>query len=91
MFFAACIRQASRFILLILFFQAVPVSALDHPDARILVLNSYHAQYNWTDQIVDAITKELARAIPRENVYIEYMDSRKRDDADYYEMIFLHG
>ncbi|MDZ7832758.1 MAG: response regulator [Desulfobacterales bacterium] len=57
-------------------------------DARILILNSYHPQYNWTDQIVRAITREFEDVLPRENIDIEYMDSRKREDAAYYERLY---
>jgi len=61
-------------------------NALDS-NTRILILNSYHPQYNWTDQIVRAITREFEEVLPRENIDIEYMDSRKREDAAYYERL----
>lgn len=63
-------------------------SAAIDADSRILILNSYHPQYNWTDQIVQAITRELEKILPRENIAIEYMDSRKRADPAYYEMLY---
>ena len=82
-------------ILLCLFlvWAALPANASAAPaaldaDSRILILNSYHPQYNWTEQIVQAITGELENILPRENIEIEYMDSRRREDPAYYEMLY---
>jgi len=72
---------------------AIPTSGMSaedtlDADTRILILNSYHPQYNWTDQIVRAITHEFNSLLPRENIDIEYMDSRKREDSAYYDRLY---
>jgi signal transduction histidine kinase len=51
---------------------------------HILILNSYHPQYAWTDELVRGALAELDGLVPEENVHVEYMDLRRMlDDAAY--------
>jgi signal transduction histidine kinase/CheY-like chemotaxis protein/ABC-type uncharacterized transport system substrate-binding protein len=53
----------------------------------VLVLNSYHPQYTWTEELVRGVRDELA-GIPPENLHIEFMDARRMvDDAHYLELL----
>lgn len=51
---------------------------------RVLVLNSYHPQYKWTELLLKGIRKTLSPHIPPEDIHIEYMDGRRfSDDIEY--------
>jgi len=67
---------------------AISKEKVDHPEKNVLVLNSYHPMYSWTDHIVLAIQDELDGTISSENLHIEYMDSRRRPgDKQYFELL----
>ena len=44
---------------------------------NILILNSYHANFNWTQQQSDAIQKKLKESNRNDKVYIEFMDTKR--------------
>jgi diguanylate cyclase (GGDEF)-like protein len=51
---------------------------------RVLLLNSYHPQYQWTKELTRGVQETLASSIPMENLHIEFMDERRfADDAAY--------
>jgi hypothetical protein len=53
----------------------------------VLVLNSYHPQYGWTEELVRGVRDDLA-ALPPENLHIEFMDARRMvDDAKYLDLL----
>jgi signal transduction histidine kinase/ActR/RegA family two-component response regulator len=55
-----------------------------HADApRVLVLNSYHPQYAWTEELIRGVRKELSY-LPAEHLFIEFMDARRMVDDDVY-------
>lgn len=57
-------------------------------DAHVLILNSYHPQYLWTQQLVQGATNELIAVVPPENIHVEYMDSRRfSDDSEHLKRI----
>ena len=63
-----------------------PVIAREPP--RILLLNSYHPQYQWTYELVNGVRDELDGVLPAENLHIEYMDARRFvDDDDYVALL----
>jgi diguanylate cyclase (GGDEF)-like protein len=52
----------------------------------ILLLNSYHPQYAWTDKLTQGVQDALSAEMSIENLRIEYMDSRRNiDDKQYIE------
>lgn len=51
---------------------------------RVLLLNSYHPQYAWTDQLTEGVIEGLSTSIAPENIHIEYMDSRRFVDEQEY-------
>lgn len=55
------------------------VKSLNHvPDNPVvLLLNSYHPNYQWTENITDGVREGLKDVVPTENLHIEYMDNRR--------------
>jgi signal transduction histidine kinase/CheY-like chemotaxis protein len=54
----------------------------------VLLLQSYHPQYTWSDELARGVRDELDRDLPRENLHIEYMDARRMvDDAEHLEQL----
>jgi PAS domain S-box-containing protein len=45
--------------------------------ARVLILNSYHQGYSWTDGEVAGIRSTISKAQPSAQVFIEYLDWRR--------------
>lgn len=45
--------------------------------ARVLVINSYHLGFHWTDELVNTIARELSGLYPNPELFIEYMDSKR--------------
>jgi len=57
------------------------------PAPHVLVLNSYHPQYTWTEELVRGVREELA-GLPPENLHIEFMDARRMvDDEKYLDLL----
>lgn len=57
------------------------------PAPHVLVLNSYHPQYTWTEELVRGVRDDFA-ALPPENLHIEFMDARRMlDDEPYLEAL----
>ena len=59
----------------------VLASSLDvdrrQPSPAVLVINSYHIGYEWSDDIMVAIRDAFAATMPRANIYFEYLDSKR--------------
>ena len=49
--------------------------------ARVLVLNSYHQGYEWTDAQVQGILKQFKTHPAHPDVFIDYLDARRIDRA----------
>lgn len=66
---------------------AVPVCGLAQVEPeqarKVLVFNSYHRGYDWSDRIMDTIEAELGKTDLKVDLYWEYMDAVRRslDDA----------
>ncbi len=52
---------------------------------RVLLLNSYHPQYPWTNHVVQGIKKGLRGTVDEERLHIEFMDLRRHTDDPGYE------
>ncbi|WP_445455120.1 sensor histidine kinase [Flavobacterium sp. HNIBRBA15423] len=53
-------------------------------DKKVLLLNSYHPQYAWTDNFTNAVSDELNKFLEEEGLYIEYLDGRHMIDNQLY-------
>ena len=69
-------------VVFILFTSSFFAAAKDAP--RVLILNSYHPQYLWTEQLTKAVESTLQGEIPVENLLVKYLNARRFvDDRDY--------
>jgi two-component system cell cycle sensor histidine kinase/response regulator CckA len=77
-----------RLLLISLFF--VMLSAVGHSADRkqILILNSYHKGYPWTDGLVKGIEETLTESIKDCEILIEYMDTKRINTDEYKEAFF---
>ncbi|MBN2803999.1 MAG: PAS domain S-box protein [Deltaproteobacteria bacterium] len=82
-----CLVKYQSFIIPLLFIVGmaiVPLSVCANYDRQnVLVLQSYHKGYLWTDDIVDGINRTLSNSSLSVNVQYEYMDSKKILDDIY--------
>ncbi|WP_448569188.1 ABC transporter substrate binding protein [Thalassotalea ganghwensis] len=54
----------------------------------VLLLNSYHPQYRWTEYLTKGVQQALSDTISQEDLSIEYMDERRFiDDEAYHQML----
>jgi two-component system cell cycle sensor histidine kinase/response regulator CckA len=52
---------------------------------HILILNSYHKSFRWTDDIVESAVGTIKDAYPTAELYIEYMDTKRNYSEEYLE------
>jgi len=66
------------------------LSAVGHSAQKkqILILNSYHKGYLWTDGIVKGIEETLTKRIENCEILIEYMDTKRINTDEYKEAFF---
>jgi PAS domain S-box-containing protein len=55
---------------------------------QILILNSYHKGYPWTDGLVKGIEETLTQRIENCEILIEYMDTKRINTDEYKEAFF---
>lgn len=55
---------------------------------KILVLNSYHEGYEWTDNIVDSIKSFYKNQDENYIVKMEFMDTKMINDKEYIDMLY---
>ena len=65
------------------------VPAFADEQGKVLLINSYHPQYRWTAELTRGVQDTLAREVPPENLYIEYMDARHFVDDRRYLQKFI--
>lgn len=59
-----------------------PANASESPPGKILVLNSYHPGYSWSDSIIAGIREGLAEAGLQAELDIEYLDTKQHLSQD---------
>lgn len=84
-YFIICI--VSFFIFFYLFHQDA-YSTVINRRPHILILNSYHNGYEWSDSIVDEIMSIFKTKLPNTDISIEYMDTKKVSGEQYYEELY---
>jgi hypothetical protein len=55
---------------------------------NILVLNSYHQGYEWTDGIMHGLRDRLAKSNLTIDLYVEYLDTKRFPDRTYWQPLF---
>ncbi|MBN2844236.1 MAG: transporter substrate-binding domain-containing protein, partial [Sedimentisphaerales bacterium] len=93
-FLAQFIKIPDRIItafLLVLISLCQSTLAVSNETAAILVINSYHFGYLWSDELTQGIRDKINAELPYANIYIEYMDSKHFDinytDASFFELL----
>ena len=74
--------------ILLFFFSFAGLSSANSGESvkRVLVLNSYHETYHWTDRIMAGVKSVFE---PQDNVelYINYMDTKRSSDEVHYQLL----
>lgn len=73
--------------LLISFYKTNSFAADSH-EKQVLILNSYHKDVQWSDDIVDGITSVLKNGKEDINIHIEYMDTKNFHDDGYINSLY---
>ena len=69
-------------VILIIFGSGLAWAKGDAPVApKILILNSYHQGYQWSDDEVNGIESVLYRQFPQADIQVEYMDTKRNFSA----------
>jgi len=55
---------------------------------RVLILNSYHQSYIWTDQITQAIIKQISPQFSDAEFYVEYLDAKRMCNEELTQNIY---
>jgi PAS domain S-box-containing protein len=56
--------------------------------SRILILNSYHQGFRWTDEIVAAVITAMSGKLKKVEFNVEYMDSKRHQDKHLDEVLY---
>ena len=64
-------------ILVLLSAACVSQNQIPENGPSVLLLNSYHPQYQWTHKLTQGVKDILGASISAENLHIEYMDGRR--------------
>jgi PAS domain S-box-containing protein len=60
-----------------------PLSAAEKPPPQIIILNSYHTGFTWSDGEMAGVLQELRRVYPKIDPAIEYLDTKRFPMAEY--------
>jgi len=63
------------------------VSAQAPDSMKVLILNSYHQGYQWTDEIMEGIKSEFDNTDMIVELFIEYMDTKHYHSQEYFLMM----
>ena len=82
---ASLIRCITVGFLIICFLTTVAAEAqtdITGQKQKVLVLNSYHLGYDWSDNIVEAIRAEFSKTDLEVELFFEYMDTMRYEEFD---------
>ena len=77
-------------VLAVCLLTAWPISlyANDSEIKKVLVLNSYHPGFTWSDGIMDGIRSEFKKSEQNIQIDIEYMDTKRISDLQHYNNLY---
>jgi signal transduction histidine kinase/ActR/RegA family two-component response regulator len=80
--------QSLLFVGIILFLSLVSQMSATSPESvkRVLVLNSYHETYHWTDRIMAGVKSVFEPQVDVE-LYIDYMDTKRSSDRVHFKLL----
>ncbi len=68
-----------------------PGGAAENPLHTVLILNSYHRGYKWTDDQNAGIEAALKGSVNQNHIYVEYMDAgRMTHDKDFHDLYLAY-
>jgi len=83
-----------RILLLLLLGSASVLFPGDHPASRnsprILIINSYHHGYRFSDDIVRVFREDLKARLPDADIRLEYMDTKRYDGRAHFELFYSY-
>lgn len=68
---------------LLLLLQSAALAQVEDDKQHLLVLNSYHQGFTWTNNIVSGVNEVFAGTETEIEVHVEYMDTKRRLDDEY--------
>lgn len=74
-------------VALLLLFSVSGVCAQSPTVKKVLVFNSYHQGYKWSDDVMSGIVSVLGAGTASGNLQIEYMDAQRIADAGYLQKL----
>ncbi len=79
--------------LLLLILLAMPLqvraqTSQEQKAPQVLIFNSYHKGYSWSDQILTGIESTILHAFPGADVRVEYMDTKRNTSDQYLNQLF---
>ncbi len=81
---ALVVRLLIAACLLLILCLPAPVLAQEGETYNVLLLNSYHQGYKWSDDETEGVRAALPGNV---EVFIEYMDTKREFNADYLELL----
>ena len=84
MIFMKKVCATLAFALALLFLQGPAVMAADPQTRHVLVLNSYHKGYEWSDTILDGLVSMLPQSV---ELHVEYMDTKRYSSSEYLDLL----
>ena len=80
------------FFMFVLFFLGAPVHVHAEQDVdTVLILNSYHQGFAWTDEQMEGIQEEVKASGKELEIYVEYLDWKKfptdHNEKGFYDLI----
>ncbi|MBF0254754.1 MAG: hypothetical protein HQL11_06515 [Candidatus Omnitrophica bacterium] len=66
---------------------ALPALTAEEPSKHILIVNSYHKEFPWTDMQVRAATRTLREAYGEVEFHVEYLDTKRIFSDEYLEAL----
>src|SRR3954453_20722327 len=77
-----CLRLGRR-CSWVLFLLGIFLQPAQAAPKKVLLLNSYHSGYEWTDDLVRGVNAAFAGINPAIEVHIEYMDVKRNESEEF--------
>ncbi len=75
-------------LIIILHILRTPAWATEHTEKNVLILNSYHKGYQWSDDIVKGMEDVLKAGLKNVNLSVDYMDTKRVSEEAYFEKLY---
>jgi len=53
-----------------------------------IILNSYHKEFEWTDDQLSAAREVLTTTLKKPSLYVEYMDTKRITSQEYFGLFY---